>query len=99
MIKYLAAYGEINPVTVVKETAKQYVIEEKSYWSEKLQQRRVSKESRFESYFDTWQEAHAHIVSLSESAVESCANRLESAKSKLEHVRGMKEPLDTGAKG
>ena len=93
MIKYRTYFDKIETVKVVRETAASV------YVGEKMGGRREAKRSSFYNDFDSWQEAHAFLVSGAESYVEELRMNLERAKGRLGQIRAMKQPLDTGAKG
>lgn len=91
MIKYKteAWNSKIEPVTVVKETAKQLVVEYDCYG--KTHQRRAAKESAYDNYFDTWEEAHEHLIDRAAKRVESLRSQLQTANGNLGNIKGMKQ--------
>lgn len=93
MIKYRTYFDKIETVEVVRETAASV------YVGEKMGGRREAKRSSFYNYFDTWQEAHEFLVLRAEIAVSGAQSRLEAEERRFRQIRGMKEPLDTGARG
>jgi len=93
MIKYRTYFDKIEPVTVMRET------ENSVYLAGELREKREDKRSSVYNYFDTWQEAHAFLILRAEVAVSGAQSRLENEERRFRQVRGMKEPLDTGAKG
>ncbi len=95
MIKYRTYFDKIETVEVLRETVSSVYVQTGS----KKGERREAKRSSFYNYFDTWQEAHAFLVSNAELSVESARMNLERAKGRLGQIRAMKQPLDTGAKG
>lgn len=54
--------------------------------------RRTAKKSDGEEYFDTWEEAHAELVRVTEQRVTDARRALELANSYAGNVRGMKNP-------
>lgn len=90
MIKYRAAWDKIEPYEVVKETEKQvvYVVE----WCDKKSERREAKCSWDHKWFDTWEEAHTHLVDKAQKKVESLRMQLEQEKGREGQIRGMKKP-------
>jgi len=74
--------AEIKEVEVEKETGA-------SVW---IGGRRLAKNTSYEQYHDTWERAHAHLMSKAKYRVESCRHDLELANSALGNVKGMKPP-------
>ena len=95
MIKYRTYFDKIENVEVLRETVSSVYVQTGS----KKGERREAKRSSFYNDFDSWQEAHAFLVSGAESSVEELRMNLERAKGRLGQIRAMKQPLDTGAKG
>lgn len=85
MIKYKAGslYSpRIEEVEVERET-------DSSVW---VSGRRRSKISEFESFFETWDEAHRHLMAVSHSKVDAARRDLERANSTHGNIKGMKPP-------
>ena len=74
----------IEKVEVTKET-------DKSVW---LGVRREAKVSEYQCYFDTWDQAKAHVVSKAEAKLKAAKSRFDSARSHLERVKSMKKPQE-----
>jgi hypothetical protein len=53
-------------------------------------ERRESKNSEYENYFDTWEQAHASLLNRAENKVGSARIELSKAESELQTVQGMK---------
>lgn len=51
---------------------------------------RENKVSDWSNWHDSWEEAHAFLVTNAERDIESLRMRLEQAKGKLGQIRGMK---------
>jgi hypothetical protein len=98
MIKYRTIWGEIKPREITRETEKKVFFLGKKYGGEEEEQCEA-KESQYQNYFDTWQQAHDFVVRQQEAKVKSLRAQLERENRRLGQIRGMKEPLDTGAKG
>lgn len=85
MIKYMTTgYGtdKIVPVEVDRET-------ERCVW---VGGRRRAKNSDYESYFSTWDEAHNHLLGKVQVKVDAARRRLEQLNSELGNIKGMKPP-------
>ena len=92
MIKYRTNYGntKIDKVDVLRETPKFVVIQTKNFTGS-TREDRESKSSSYHNYFDTWEEAHNHILNKAQRTVDSLRLRLESAKGELGNIKGLKE--------
>lgn len=91
MIKYEAGgYGKekITPVEVERETANCVYIEG----------RRCAKVGSYLSYFDSWQEAKDHLLSIKQSKVDSARRSLQYALDELGNIKGMKNKAIEGEK-
>jgi hypothetical protein len=76
--------GDIEEVEVTSETRKSVTfMSAGSQW-----QRR--KHSAWENYFDSWKEAHDHLLEKAEGAVHQARLALDRAKGILGNVKGMK---------
>lgn len=62
---------------------------DKSVW---INGNRRSKMSSYENYFETWKQAHDHIISLAQSAVERSKDRLHRDRSTLGQIESLKQP-------
>ena len=84
--KYLASEGWNSPrvetVQVESETSSTVTIKGK----------RRKKETQYESYFDTWQEAHEWLLRGAEGRLTSARRSLEMAQGFHGNVKGMKQP-------
>lgn len=74
--------ARIAPVEVERET-------KTSVW---ISGDRKNKRSRWENYYDTWEEAHAALKSQAESVVDNVRVQLANANGKMGNIKGMKEP-------
>lgn len=84
MIKYRADYnGNISTVEVTKETEKMIVLASGN---------RCAKTTEWRSFYDTWGEAHKHLLEKAQMMVDARRRSLEQAKGKLGQIKGMKEP-------
>ena len=57
--------------------------------------RKNTKNSDFASYHDSWNEAKAFILAEAEDKAASLRRQLDIANSKIENIKGMKEPTST----
>lgn len=76
--KYIAKSGciEIQPVFIERET-------DSSVW---INGRRKSKQSEYENYFDTIDEAKQFIIQKAKNEVSQYQNRLEMAEKHYDHI-------------
>ena len=81
MIKYRTVLSKIEAIEIKRETDKQVVL---------LNGSRENKASSWGNWHDTWGAAHAFLVADAERDVEMKKVRLEQAKGKLGHIKGMK---------
>lgn len=72
----------IKPVEVERET-------ESSVW---IAGRRNAKRSEWRNYFQTWDDAHALLMSDAAERVAEARKRLQHANDRLGNVKGMKRP-------
>lgn len=89
MIKYKATgfyRPEIKEVEVERET-------DSSVW---ISGRRRGKITDFESFFDTWEDAHSHLLKLSRANVDGARRHLEHVNSTHGNIKGMKRPRKEG---
>ena len=86
MIKYRTRLDNIEAIEVVRETKKQVILPANSCGKEKIE----NKVSNWTNWHETWEEAHAFLVSKAEREVESLRLRLEQAKGRLGQIKGMK---------
>lgn len=82
MLKYKTRWGGVEPVEVEGETEK-FVI---------IQGRREAKRSEWSCYFDSFEEAKAHLVASAENAVTDAEQRLSAANKELALVLDLVEP-------
>ena len=54
--------------------------------------RRYAKESTYESWHDTWEQAHAYLLSQAQGKVNALRLNLERANGDLGRIKGMKPP-------
>lgn len=88
MIKYRTSkfYFErnIEEIEISRET-------DKSVWIKtKFGEQREAKKTNYYRYFDTWEEAHQHLLSEAEKDIMNAERRLENAKHKLMSIKEMK---------
>lgn len=86
MKKYKATDSEWNPRIEVVEVEKE---SDASVWINGWPCRKMS---GHESYFDTWDEAQAHLLKFADLRVDVARRRLEKCKSVAGNVKGMKRP-------
>lgn len=87
MIKYKTLFDDkIEKVDVVRET-------DSSVWrlDRRGKERRHSKKSSYEIYFDTWHEAHDYLVEKAKGSVGAAKSRLTWAEEKLAKIEAMKD--------
>ena len=73
---------EIQPVEIERETIA-------SVW---IKGSRSSKHSEYARFWDTWEEAHTHLLNKAKRQVESLRLQLERAKGELGNIKGMRAP-------
>jgi hypothetical protein len=74
--------AKITPVEVERET-------ESSVW---INGNRRAKITEWDTFHDTWDEAHAHLLKHAEQQAQSARRNLEAANGSLGNVKGMKRP-------
>lgn len=83
-IKFITGrlYGDelIEEVVVDRET-------DKCVW---INRRRCRKATHCQKYWDSWDAAHAYLVSQAEAALISAQDRLDLARNDLERIRALK---------
>lgn len=87
MIKYLTYYGtshsnKITAVEIERET-------ETSVW---IDGQRRQKRSSYENYWDTWDEAYAHILGKAERKAVSARIHLNTANNELDSIKSITKP-------
>lgn len=99
LVKFKRTFNRIEQVECVRES-------ESSVWIAKIGRElrpgalpktleiRRAKNTDYESYHDTWVDAHALIVRRAESDVASARSALEYANGKLGNIKGMKPPKE-----
>jgi hypothetical protein len=76
--------GLIEPVECERETAQ-------AVWIGNSRHAKVGR-----TYFhDTWELAHAYLLTKAERAVSNCHSRLELASDELDFIKGMKPPKES----
>ena len=85
------AYNIIEPVVVVKSTAKTVTVKEAD-WNGRERESRSAIQSVYYQYFRTWDEAYAQALSSAEMEVNLARRALEKANGHLGNVRGLKKP-------
>lgn len=85
-IKYKTLFNRIEAVEIVRETEKQVVLPGRNGG----RGCRENKRSDWSNWHDTWEEAHAFLVSNAEKDVERARMRLEITKGVLGQLKGMK---------
>jgi len=61
-------------------------VTESSVWADSRRRARTG------AYFDTWEEAHAHLLMLADRKLHAAQRALETAQAQYGSVKGMKEP-------
>jgi len=79
-----SSMAKIEPIEVIRETEKQVVI---IGWRNK--ERRLAKQSNYENFFDTWDEAHQFLISHAENLVNAVEERLSNCKANLDRIKGL----------
>lgn len=89
--------NKIERVECVRETDKQVVILEYPWGNNKKQpqERRHLKESGYEQFHDSWEEAHAYLMKQAEEKLLSARRSLQRAQDELGNVKGMRKPPET----
>ena len=82
----------IEKVEVLRETARSVFVE-RGGRSQRCE-RREAKESEYNSYFDTWEEAHKHIQATARIKIENARRVLEKALATYERIENMKKPKE-----
>ena len=85
MIKYRTRFDKIVAFEVERETDKQVVLPAK----DGFRSSRENKVSDWSNWHDSWEAAHAFLISAAERDVCSLRERLEQAKGKLGQIKGM----------
>jgi len=57
----------------------------------KTEERRAARQSSYERYFDTWEEAHAYLLGRTERALAQARRQLQNAQGEHGNVKGMKQ--------
>ena len=83
-------WDEIKPVQCTKVTAG-------FVWPVELNGRRESRESDWNSYHETWADAHAALLAKAERELTAARLRLEHAQGELGRIKGMKPPAEMPA--
>lgn len=83
MYEAWASFNSIKPVEVDRATDKSVYIKGN---------RRARVTDGYTSYFDTWDEAKAHLVACNERVVNGYRVQLERASSRLGNAKGLKKP-------
>ncbi|OHD28242.1 MAG: hypothetical protein A2Y38_25295 [Spirochaetes bacterium GWB1_59_5] len=76
----------ISPLAILRETEKTVTVDYNG------KERRINKVSDYDVIHDTWEAAHEFLIKKGEHHVERLRMELESAKSQLVNIRGMKNP-------
>lgn len=87
MIKYKAMRpylgdAEIRAVEVLRET-------EASVWTKNGREAKLTPRHH---WFDTWDEAHRHLIEFAEKSVQIRKSQLAEGESALRHIKSMSEP-------
>jgi hypothetical protein len=77
--------ARIEAIEVVRETEKTVTIDNTGHES------RESKRSEFQNWFDTWEDAHAFLLTIQQLEVTALRLKLESANETLGRIKGMKQ--------
>lgn len=81
----------IEPVACVKETKCYLWIKHKD-WNGHESGQRCSKDSFWTQFHNTWEEAHAYLLSKAQAKVDSARRRLDSAQSHLNRIQDLRKP-------
>lgn len=82
MIKYRTTWHQIDAVDVAGETSTQIITQQGT---------RKAKRSSYVNWHDTWEDAHAFLVSNVEKVVVQCQNALADERQKLEQIKAMRK--------
>lgn len=85
MYKYRFRFNSIAKVSISKETKTTVVLSDG---------RRAQKISKYECYFDTWEEAHNHAVELVTKKLEQAKKHVKGLEDSLDHILGLTEEID-----
>ena len=88
MIRYkVSKYTlDIQPIDVVKETDKSVFIQQGRNLN------RQAKETTYDQWFTTWEDAHNFLVKRTESKIEYLKGRLEDTEDNLTEILNMDKP-------
>lgn len=80
------AWGfDIDKVSVIRST-------EKSVWIQNFDRgRRQARHSEYRAYFDTWKEAHEHLINKASREIDSATRKLERANNSMDKIMQLKE--------
>lgn len=85
---YRARWDEIEEIEVLRETDKQVVLLANDFGKEC----RENKQSEWQNWFNTWEQAHQFILTKADEDVKSLRLQLEQANGKYGQIKGMKTP-------
>lgn len=93
-IKWHTGYASrewIEPVTCIKET-KCYLWIKPKDWRGREEGMRYSKDSSWNQFHNTWEEAHSYLLSKAQAEFDRAHRRLESATGHLGRIQGLRKP-------
>lgn len=95
MIKYRTRWHDsamaiIETVEVLRETERQVFLPSSRPGGK---ERKENKESGWQNYFDTWEQAHDFLVEEATKTVDWAARQLEQHTASLENLNGMENPV------
>jgi len=85
---YRVRWGKIEAIEVLRTTDKQVVLPSPSKGGEERQ----AKETDWYTWHETWEAAHARLVSDAQAKVDGLRKKLEVANGALGNAKGMKPP-------
>ena len=84
----------ITEVECLKESEK-FVIIRLFGGDGKPYERILARTSRYDNYFDTWEQAHSYLLGRAENRLNAAHLELQKAQDECGNVKGMKKPGDT----
>ena len=86
---YKVRFDKIEPVEVVRHTAKFVIFPKDEFWNK---ERKEAKRSDWSNYFETWEEAYDYALTKAQAKVDSLRLQLQKANGTLGNIKGMKPP-------
>jgi len=94
MKKYMTCFNEITEVEAEKETKLSVWITQENPFKTRTTVSRHAKMSSYECYFDTWDDAHKHLMDRAEAKLDTARARLQHAQGELGNIKGMKPVIE-----